>query len=87
MDKYIENLRGLIDRLDSEIIEKVAKRHEISKQIGEYKQQYGLEILDQDRENKLQEYHKDLSIKHNIAQSLVLEIFDLIIKQSKTLQQ
>jgi chorismate mutase len=87
MDDYITNLRGLIDKLDEEIIKKIAQRHEIAKQVGEYKQQKGLEILDLGRESKLKEYHKSLSIKYNISEHLVREIFDLIFKQSRVIQK
>ena len=86
-DTTIINLRNIIDRLDDEIIANIAKRHQVSKQIGEYKKVHHIEVLDKTREQKLHEYHLKLSQKYKIPQEFVDEIFALIVIQSRSIQE
>lgn len=86
-DITIEELRQLINKLDDTIIANIARRHAISQKIGIYKEQHDLAVYNKQREDELHAYHISLSKKYNVAQNLVIDLFDLIIKQSRTLQQ
>ncbi|MFN8769964.1 MAG: chorismate mutase [Neisseriaceae bacterium] len=83
----IEQLRYIIDELDQTIIASIAKRHEVSMQIGAYKEQNGLNVYDKNREQQLHQYHKKLSEEYNVNEEFVHAIFDLIIKQSREIQR
>ncbi len=82
----IAHLRNIIDNLDDEIIAAIAKRHQVSKQIGEYKKRHGIDVLDKSREQMLHDYHVQLSKKYNISAQFVETIFDLIVSQSRSIQ-
>ncbi len=82
----IAHLRHVIDSLDDEIIAAIAKRHKISKQIGEYKKLHSIDVLDKNREQYLHDYHIELSKKYNISAQFVEAIFELIVSQSRTIQ-
>ena len=82
----LSNLRDIIDRLDDRIIAAIAERHEVSRQIGDYKKSCNIEVLDKDREQWLHNYHLELSQKYNISEEFVEAVFSLIVSQSRLIQ-
>lgn len=83
----LETLRRKIEEIDKLIIAYLAKREEISIKIGKLKKEMGIQIYDPDREEKLSNYYKKLSEKYNVDPVLIFEIFNLVIKNSKTIQK
>ena len=83
----IEQLRKEIERTDSNIIEKLAKRQELSKQIGQLKLSEGKEIIDLSQEKKLYEFYKTLSEKNKLQQAFVNRVFKIIIAYSRKVQK
>lgn len=48
----LKDCRLLLDQIDGEILRLFARRMEIARQIGEYKRQNGLPVLDEARERQ-----------------------------------
>lgn len=80
MDKY----RQKIKNIDLEILKLLEKRFEISKEIGNYKFENKLPVLDKKREKNLYEfYKKQTSTKY---QKSIVDVFAKIIENSKKIQ-
>ncbi len=85
--KTIEGLRKQIDAIDAIIIEHLAKREQISLQIGQLKSIHGKAILDPLREETLFTYYRQLSEKHHIQASFIKDLFKLIMAHSRKVQK
>ncbi|MBX9867871.1 MAG: chorismate mutase [Burkholderiales bacterium] len=83
----IEELRIKITEIDAEIIELIAKRKQISLEIGAYKKQHNLPVLDSARESLLREFHDTVCEEYNLAPSMVAKLFELLIEESRKVQQ
>lgn len=83
----LEQLRKEIEQTDTVIIEKLAKRQELSKQIGQLKSYQGREIIDPLREDALFKFYESLSDKYHVQYTFVKRLFKLIIAYSRTVQQ
>jgi monofunctional chorismate mutase len=66
-ENEIEELRKEINRLNTEIVEKLAQRVKVAKEIGAVKKRHGLPIVDRGREKRVIEQVKGLAL------SLVLD--------------
>ena len=60
-ENEIEELRKEINRLNTEIVEKLAQRVEVAKEIGAVKKRRGLPIVDRGRETRVIEQVKGLA--------------------------
>lgn len=85
--KAIEDLRTQIDEIDALIIENLAKRQELSIQIGQLKSIHGKDIVDHSREETLFTYYTHLSEKYHIQASFIKDLFKLIITHSRKVQK
>jgi chorismate mutase len=83
----LDNLRQTIDKLDTELIELLAKRQQIAINIGQLKAQHGIAVYDEEREKWLHDYHTSVCRKYNISPELIANIFEVIIDWSRKLQQ
>lgn len=83
----IEELRIEIADVDAKIIGLIAERKKISLQIGAYKKQHGLPILDSTRESLLREFHDTVCEEYDLAPSMVAKLFELLIEESRKVQQ
>ncbi len=84
---HIEKLRVEINDVDTQIIELIAKRQQIALAIGEYKKQNNLPVFDPKREILLREFHKSICEKYSVAPDLVAKLFELLIEESRKVQQ
>lgn len=84
----IETARKKIDEIDTKLLKLLAERLEIVQEIGEYKKKNHLPIQNQERERKM--------IKDRIQklkefgfddEELVQELFELIMKKSREMQE
>jgi len=78
----MENIRQLIDTLDVEIIDLIAKRMELSRRIGELKKEYNLTIYQPDRWREIVATCTRRAEAHQISQAFVLEIYEKIHHES-----
>ena len=83
----IEELRKRIKQTDACIIEKLAQREALSKQIGQLKLDEGAEVVDLLREKKLFEFYGCLCDKYKLPQAFVKRLFKSIIIHSRTVQK
>ena len=86
-DELILKLRDKIDNIDSNIINLIANRMTIIKQIGEIKNKNKNNIIDPHRESNLKNLHNKLSNKCNLDPIFVEKLFDLIIKYARSIQK
>lgn len=83
----LEELRKQIEQADARIIEVLAKRQELSKQIGVLKSKEGKKIVDRSREKKLFEYYEHLSRQHHLQEEFINRLFKIIISNSRKVQE
>lgn len=83
----LEELRKQIEQTDAYIIEKLAIRQELAKQIGEIKSRNGTKIVDRAREEQLFHYYAELSHHYHLQQEFVNRLFKIIIANSKKVQK
>ncbi len=82
----IEQLREKIEQTDTHIIEKLAERQELAKQIGQLKLEEGRDIIDHSQEKRLFEFYDQLCEKHNVQKAFVKKLFKIIIAYSRGVQ-
>ena len=80
----IQELRTQIDRVDDEIVRLYGERMELARQIGQYKKERGLPVLDPERERNLLDRVGEKAGKEN--ENGVRELFGLLMAQSRALQ-
>ncbi|WP_454782621.1 chorismate mutase [Legionella sp. WA2022007384] len=83
----LEELRKQIEQTDADLIEILAKRQELSKQIGALKSKEGKKITDRSREKQLFEYYEHLSEQYHLQQEFIYRVFKIIIANSRKVQK
>ncbi len=80
--------RQRIDALDYQLLELLAQRLGICKEIAEYKQKNNLPVQDQEREKEiLQERIKAFKELGFDDETFIKKLFEVIIKKSRGVQQ
>lgn len=85
MTNQLETLRQEIDSIDAQIFALFEQRLVVAKQIGAYKKEHGLSVLDSSRE----ETKKD-QVKTSVSSELApyaLELFEVLMKAAKAVQE
>ncbi len=85
-ENRLEMLRNRIDALDSEMLEILASRVEIVKQIGRYKKEHNVTALQINRWSQLMESRIKLGQKLDLNETLVKTFFQLIHEDSVRMQ-
>lgn len=85
-DKELAELRSKIDSLDSILIEALAKRMQVSKEIGEYKRQHNMPIVQTGRYNEVIQNRIELAEELGVSTDLVKQIYELIHEASVNAQ-
>ena len=83
MDTII-NLRKEIDTIDGKMIKLLEKRFEKIREIGKIKRENGFEIEDRQREKEIVEKRISSS---KLSREFIINLFDLIFKESKIIQK
>ena len=86
MDKRILELRQQIDTLDEEIILLLKKRMEISKVVGELKEELQIPIEDKVREQEIID-RLTQQAGQNLSEEQLFRIFTAVFKSSKQVQK
>ena len=81
-ENKLENLRGRIDAIDHEIMEVLAQRMSIVKQIGQYKKENKVTALQINRWAQIMEDRERLAEKLNLDDNFVKALFQLIHEDS-----
>ena len=82
----LDTLRSRIDGIDHEIMEILASRMEIVRQIGMYKKENKVTALQINRWTQIQQDRVNLARKLNLDEILVNQIFQLIHEDSVRMQ-
>ena len=84
--KTVNELREEIDKIDAQIIKKIALREKKSRQIGALKKQSGTKIKDPAREEQLKILHANWSEEQGLSPEFIEALFKLIISHSRRIQ-
>lgn len=87
MSKELKNLRKLIDKIDFEILQKLAKRFFLVSKIAEFKAKNNLSIYDKKREKDMLKTRKILANQFKLNKSMIGKIFRIIFKESRFKQE
>ncbi len=85
MPNQLETLRQEIDSIDAQIFALFEQRLTVAKQIGAYKQEHGLSVLDSSREDA-----KKDQVKVSVSPELTpyaLELLEVLMKTAKAVQE
>ena len=85
MTNQLETLRQEIDSIDAQIFDLFEQRITVAKQIGAYKKEHGLSVLDSSRED----VKKD-QVKTSVSPELepyALELLEVLMKAAKAIQE
>ena len=77
-----QSLRKEIDEIDDELLNLIAKRMYVSEQIGEFKKQHKVTVLQMDRWKQVLEDHINKGVNLGLNDESVKEIFEIIHKDS-----
>lgn len=83
----IKQLRDKINKIDADIVKKLAQRKALSIKIGKAKAKSNLKIIDIKREKLLNDRYDKLSSKHQLQSLFIKKIFKIIVKNSRGLQK
>jgi len=82
----MEDIRQKIDQLDQKIIELLAERMSLVRQIAELKKQNQLPIQDEKREQELRNNLKTLAAKHGLDPTFINHLYSHIFIESRRIQ-
>ena len=85
MTSQLETLRQEIDSIDAQIFDLFEQRIAVAKQIGAYKKEQDLTVLDSSREN-----HKRDQVKVSVSNELepyALELLEVLMNAAKAVQE
>lgn len=82
----IDLLRKEIEKIDQEMLELFLKRMDVSYQIGQYKKEHNLPILDEQREKKLLDQQKEL-LNNESLWPLYKQFLKEVMRLSKEFQK
>ena len=85
-DDELAGLRSQIDSLDTMLIETLAKRMQVSKEIGKYKRQNNMPIVQTGRYNDVIQNRLELAELLGLSEQLVKKIYELIHEESVNVQ-
>ncbi len=78
----LQNLRKEIDEIDDELLNLIAKRMSVSEQIGDFKKQHKVAVLQMGRWKQILEHHINRGVNLGLNEESVKEIFEIIHKDS-----
>ena len=86
-NKMLEQYRNELDNVDKEIINLLAKRFEIVKQIGKYKKENNIWILQKWRWEEVLKSRKQIAKNLWINENLIESIWNLIHQEALKLEK
>ena len=82
VERDLAGLRGEIDDIDSELLQLLARRMEVSAQIGEYKKHNNVTVVQMDRWKKILSDHVATGVDLGLTSELITEVFEAIHQAS-----
>ena len=81
-DPVLAALRSEIDDIDDELLQLLARRMNVSSQIGEYKRQHGLTVVQMDRWKRILSEHLVTGSRLGLSKELIEKVFEDIHQAS-----
>jgi chorismate mutase len=78
----LEELREKIDGLDQDILNKVSQRMEVAREIGKYKKENNITILQVQRWNEILRTRLQFGMDHELTREFILKMYELIHDES-----
>lgn len=85
-EETLKNFRTMIEVFDRDLIQTIAQRVIVSREIGLLKKKQSMPIRDSSREAKLAEFHKKCVEDFDADPELIDSIFKLILEASRKSQ-
>lgn len=82
----LAGLRSQIDSLDTMLIETLAKRMQVSREIGDYKHKHNMPIVQTGRYNDVIQNRLELADQLGLSEELIKQIYQLIHEESVNIQ-
>ena len=82
----LDTLRSQIDSLDESLLQIISKRMEVSKLIGQYKQEHNMPVLQSKRYGEIVENRKELAESIGLDGDFAKQLMEIIHKESVRLQ-
>lgn len=82
VERDLAGLRGEIDDIDSELLQLLARRMEVSAQIGEYKKRNNVTVVQMDRWKKILADHVTTGEEMGLSSILINKVFEAIHQAS-----
>ena len=82
VERDLAGLRGEIDDIDSELLQLLARRMEVSAQIGEYKKTHNVTVVQMDRWKKILADHVAAGADMGLSPLLINKVFEAIHQAS-----
>jgi chorismate mutase len=82
----LDTLRSAIDRLDHDVLELLASRMEVVRQVGEYKRIHGMDVLQPDRWSALMDRRLAVGDRLGLSSEFVSGAFEEIHRESLRVQ-
>ena len=83
----LDDLRKEVNKLDAELVKLLAKRMELSIEIGKEKKVLGMEVYKKTREIAILDTVKLLADSLGLSESFVTDVYALIFAESRRLQK
>ena len=81
-DPVLSALRSEIDDIDDELLQLLARRMNVSSQIGEYKREKGLTVVQMDRWKQILKAHLEAGDQLGLSRELIEKVFEAIHQAS-----
>jgi chorismate mutase len=81
-DLELEHLRRLMDTLDAEIIGLLARRMDLSREMGLWKKKANITVFQPDRWREIVESRSNRAMQHNLSKAFILALYELIHHES-----
>ena len=78
----LAGLRGEIDDIDAELLQLLARRMEVSAQIGEYKKGHNVTVVQMDRWKKILDDHMAVGMEMGLPPELINKVFEAVHQAS-----
>lgn len=85
--KTLDTLRLEIDTIDIQLLNLLAKRFQISKKIGNLKEQDNIQTIDAGREDEILQKLTSIGKQQNISETVIRKFWDVIFKESYKSQE
>lgn len=78
----LEDYRQEIDRLNMEIVDAVSRRMNVVEEIGQYKKENGMDVVDKGREEKVKQQFEKLFEEEDLPQQKGRELAEILIEMA-----